>query len=254
MSVSSPPRSGKLLRVLGVAFGLAIAIGSTVGVGILRNPSGVAGQLGSYWLIMFAWVLGGVYCMLGANYLAELATMTPKAGGFYVHAHRAFGDYGGFVVGWSDWANNALALGYIGVAFGEYASGLFFPGWAWGRVVCGVSILVILTAINWIGVRSGSGTQQVTSLIKSVALLAFVVACFAFGGQSSPGITRAAAAEPKTFWGALAAFVLAFQIVLGIMTGTMGRSIFPRRTPTRRGILSDRCLAGSHSSRRSTCL
>src|SRR5262245_34730223 len=103
---NSTSHSGKLLRVLGVGFGLAIAVGGTVGVGILRNPSAVAGHLGSYWPIMFAWVLGGVFCLLGANYLAELATMTPKAGGFYVHAHRAFGDYGGFIVGWSDWANN----------------------------------------------------------------------------------------------------------------------------------------------------
>src|SRR5204862_1911498 len=94
---------GKLLRILGVGFGLAVALGGTIGVGILRNPSAVAAHLGSYWLIMFAWVLGGVYCMLGANYLAELATMTPKAGGFYVHSRRAFGDYGGFIVGWSDW-------------------------------------------------------------------------------------------------------------------------------------------------------
>jgi len=224
-----PPKNaqhGKLLRILGVGFGLAIAIGSTVGVGILRNPGGVAEQLGSYWMIMFAWGLGGVYCLLGANYLAELATMTPKAGGFYVHAHRAFGDYGGFVVGWSDWANNTLALGYIGVVFGEYASALFFPGWAWGRIVCGVSILVILTAINWIGVRSGSETQQVTSLIKSVALVAFVIACFVFGGKAAGAAVQAAAAEPKGLLAGLAAFVLAFQIVLGTYDGYYGPIYF----------------------------
>ena len=63
--VSSPAPRGKLLRVLGVAFGLAIAVGAAIGVGILRNPGGVAGYLHSYWLIVFAWVLGGVYCMLG---------------------------------------------------------------------------------------------------------------------------------------------------------------------------------------------
>ena len=84
-------KSGKLLRILGVGFGLAVGIGGTIGVGILRNPSGVAEQLPSVWLIMLAWTLGGVYCLLGANYLAELATMLPKAGGLYVYARRAFG-------------------------------------------------------------------------------------------------------------------------------------------------------------------
>jgi len=224
--VSSPAPRGKLLKVLGLAFGLAIAIGSAVGVGILRNPGGVAAQLGSYWLIVFAWVLGGVYCLLGANYLAELATMTPKAGGFYVHAHRAFGDYGGFVVGWSDWANNTLALSYVCVAFGEYAAGLFFPGWTLGRIVSGLSILIILTAINWVGVRSGSGTQQLTSLIKSVALLVFVAACFVFVGPRPPEVAPVTTDQPATLLGGIGAFVLGFQIVLGTYDGYYGPVYF----------------------------
>ena len=70
-----PTQSGKLLKILGVGFGLAVGIGATVGVGILRSPGLIAEQLGSVWLIMLAWTLGGVYCLLGANYLAELATM-----------------------------------------------------------------------------------------------------------------------------------------------------------------------------------
>ncbi len=213
-------RHGQLLKILGVGFGLAVAIGGTVGVGILRNPSGVAAQLGSYWLIMLAWALGGVYCILGANYLAELATMTPKAGGLYVPSHRAFGDYGGFVVGWSDWANNTLALGFISVVFGEYASELFIPGQPWGRVVCSVSVLAVMTLVNLIGVRSGSGVQKVTSLLKAVALLAFVVACFAFGGHAVPETAQAAdGSSPKGLFAGLTAFVLAFQVVLSTYDG-----------------------------------
>ena len=90
-------KGGHLLRVLGVGFGLAVAVGGSVGVGILRNPGGVADQLGSFWPIILVWLLGGVYCLLSANNLAELATMVPKAGGFYVYAERAFGRYGGLL-------------------------------------------------------------------------------------------------------------------------------------------------------------
>ena len=140
--------SHHLLRILGVGFGLAIVIGGTVGVGILRSPGPITEQLGSVWLIMFAWVLGGVYALLGANYLCELATMVPKAGGYFVYAHRAYGSFGGFVVGWSDFIYNNLALAYIAVVFGEYSVSLFgmeFPG---ARVLISVSVLLLLSLLN----------------------------------------------------------------------------------------------------------
>src|SRR5438876_5674416 len=107
-SETETPFAGKnrLLRILGVPFGIAVIVGGTIGVGILRSPGAIAEQLHSVWLIILVWVLGGIYSVLGANYMAELATLVPKAGGPYVFAHRAYGNYGGFVVGWGDWLLN----------------------------------------------------------------------------------------------------------------------------------------------------
>lgn len=212
-------RRGKLLKVLGVGFGLAVAVGGTVGVGILRNPGGVAEQLGSPWLIVLAWTLGGIYCLLGANYTAELATMMPQAGGFYVYSERAFGRYGGFVVGWSDYLNGTLALGFISVVFGEYAAALFAPNLAGGRVIFSVSIIVILTIFNLFGVRAGSGIQKITSLLKAVALLAFVAACFVFGEQNNASATAETASVSTAGNSGLVAFVLAFQLIISTYDG-----------------------------------
>jgi basic amino acid/polyamine antiporter, APA family len=94
----------RMVRVLGTTFGIAICVGSTVGVGILRVPGEVTALLGGSAWSACAWLLGGVYLLLCANYLAELATMLPHVGGPYVYAHRAFGDLGGFVVGFCDWS------------------------------------------------------------------------------------------------------------------------------------------------------
>ncbi|MEO7674661.1 MAG: APC family permease, partial [Pyrinomonadaceae bacterium] len=213
--------SRKLLRILGVGFGLAVVIGGTVGVGILRNPGGVAEQIPSLWLIIFAWTLGGVYCLLGANYLAELATMIPKAGGYYVYAHRAFGDYGGFVVGWSDWLYGMLGLAFIAVVFGEYASGLLTPNLTGGRIIFSVTVLVVIALVNVIGLRSGSETQKLTSVLKTIALLAFVAACFIYGGNSHSAI-RSDAPVATASGGSFAqiiAFILAFQLVLSTYDG-----------------------------------
>jgi basic amino acid/polyamine antiporter, APA family len=212
---------GRLLHILGVGFGLAMAVGGTIGVGILRNPGGVAEQLGAFWPIVLAWLLGGVFCMLNANHVAELATMIPKAGGFYAYAERAFGKYGGFVVGWSDWLNNVLGLAFISVVFGEYALGLFAPDLSGGRVTFSLAALVSMTALNWIGLRSGSSTQKITAILKAGALLAFVAACFMFGGgQASSGaaIVETAGASAGLFAG-LTAFVLAFQMILSTYDG-----------------------------------
>ena len=205
-----------LLRILGLGFGLAIVVGGTIGVGILRSPGPIAEQLGSVWLILFVWILGGVYSLLGANYLAELATMIPKAGGYFVYAHRAYGPYGGFVVGWSDWLYNNLALGFIAVVFGEYTVTLFGLQFAGARVVVSVSILALLAALNWIGLRSGSTTQKITSLLKCLALIAFVAACFIYGGGSSPAGSSIPSAAPVV---GIVAFVIAFQMVLSTYDG-----------------------------------
>jgi len=218
--VPTATKSGKLLRILGVGFGIAVGIGGTVGVGILRNPGGVAEQIPSVWLIMLAWTLGGIYCLLGANYLAELATMISKAGGFYVYAHRAFGSYGGFVVGWSDWINQTLGLAFISIVFGEYAAKLFAPNLPGGRIIFSVSVVIAIALLNLIGLRAGCETQKITSALKAVALIAFVAACFIFGGQQTPtDAAPTSAASPTGFFTPLFAFILAFQLVLSTYDG-----------------------------------
>src|SRR5688572_25835899 len=85
---TGPHRRG-LLRVLGVTFGLAVTVGNTIGAGILRAPGEVAAQLPSTAWYLAAWVLGGLYALLGAVSLAELGTMLPRSGGMYVFARHA---------------------------------------------------------------------------------------------------------------------------------------------------------------------
>ena len=211
----------KLRRILGVPFGVAVIVGGTVGVGILRSPGAVAEHLNSFWMIALVWVLGGVYSLLGANYMAELASSLPSAGGPYVYARRAFGDYGGFVVGWGDWLLNVLSLSYMCIVFGEYSAAVLSNDGASNQTIFAVAILSVITALNWIGVRAGSGTQQITSAVKAIALLGFVAVCFIYGGN---GIAHQpnAVADPATVtstFATLTAFVLAFQLVLGTYSG-----------------------------------
>ena len=109
-----------LLRVLGVSFGLAVTLGSTIGVGILRTPGTVAAQLGNVRLVVAIWLVGGLYALVGTLAVAELATMLPQAGGWYVYARRALGEYAGFVVGWINCAAFCASSASIAIALGDY--------------------------------------------------------------------------------------------------------------------------------------
>src|SRR5262245_56679590 len=82
--VRSP--AGHLRRLLGLGFGLAVIVGSTIGVGILRTPELVACHLHGAAAILLLWLVGGLYTLLGAVCLAELGTAVPRAGGYYAYA------------------------------------------------------------------------------------------------------------------------------------------------------------------------
>src|ERR1700733_11661967 len=171
------PRSGHLLRVLGAGFGIAVGVGTTIGSGILRTPGEIAGQLGSVPLVIGVWALGGVYALLCCSSITELGTMLPNAGGFYVYASRAFGQRIGFVVGCCNAVVEAVAMAYLSVALGEFAAGLFPRLDGHVRLV-GVSGLILLTLLNWIGLRPGSRAQEFTSAAKALGLIGLVIACF----------------------------------------------------------------------------
>jgi APA family basic amino acid/polyamine antiporter len=209
----------KLLRILGLGFGLAVVVGGTIGVSIFRLPGPTAALLGNTWLILGIWTLGGIFILLNANYMAELATMIPKAGGPYVYARHAYGDFAGFVVGWSDWLGNVAAVGFLPIAFAEYAIALFAPSFA-GVTIVAVAFLLLITFLNWIGLRSGSGTQKLTSLLKAIGLLSLVVACFALGGHhSSTNVGTTTLAAPASSFALFVAIVLSFQLILGAYGG-----------------------------------
>jgi APA family basic amino acid/polyamine antiporter len=168
--------SGQLRRVLGVGFGLAVSIGGTIGVGILRTPGLVAEQLHLPSLILLLWVVGGVYTLLGASCLTELGVMLPRAGGFYVYVRRAFGNTAGFAVGWTDWLMYCSVLGYLSIAIAEFIAAL---GLLPGNAIRFLSILILVSivALQWFGIRISSLFQEVTTSLKCVAFLVLVATC-----------------------------------------------------------------------------
>jgi APA family basic amino acid/polyamine antiporter len=194
---------GTLLRVLGTGFGIAAVIGSVIGVGILRVPSELAANLHSPVLFIGIWLVGATVAALGANCVAELAVMLPKAGGPYVYVRRAYGDYPGFLIGWVDWFLQVGSAAFILVALGEYGIRLApaFPG---GPQALGLAAITSLFIVHASGLRAGSRSQEVLSAAKAAAFLGVALVCL----FAAP--TRAATAEINapsgdiSFWALLA--------------------------------------------------
>jgi APA family basic amino acid/polyamine antiporter len=170
-------RAARLRQVLGVAFGVTVIVGNTIGAGILRTPGEVAAQLPNAALYFSVWIAGGLYALLGALCLAELGTLLPESGGQYVYARRAFGEYAGFIVGWSDWISTCGTTAAVSIVIGEYTAALI-PALA-GRVVAiALSVTIGFALLQWRGVTWGSRTQEITGFLKIGAFVAIVVACF----------------------------------------------------------------------------
>lgn len=89
---------GRLLRILGTGFGLAVILGATVGGEILRLPGGVAKLLPTLSGQLAAWSAGGLYALLCASLFAELGTRVPRTGGLTAFADEGLGPFAGFLV------------------------------------------------------------------------------------------------------------------------------------------------------------
>ena len=196
-----------LLPVLGLFFGIAVSIGGTLGVGILRQPGAVASYLRTPWLIMLMWLAGAGYSSVGAANVSELATMIPRAGGFYVFAREAMGDQMGFAVGWSDFLANAAAVAYAAMTTVEFVARIW-PGLRPHGVLAASAMIVAFAGTQWFGVRISGRVQQVASATAAVALLSLVAACFTVPAP----LASATRLPPATSF--VAAMVLAIQSIV----------------------------------------
>jgi APA family basic amino acid/polyamine antiporter len=210
-TVSSRPTigRGRLLQVLGMWFGMAVAVGNAIAAGIVRTPGEIAKTLPNAWLFIGVWVAGGLYALFGASSMAELGTAIPRSGGQYNFSRRALGDYAGFIVGWSDWLSTC-GTAVVAIVIAEY-SGHLFPGLAGHIKLIAAAIVLGFGILQWRGVRWGSRAQLVTAVMKTAALMILVVTCFILGSHA-----RATSAATTALPSLPAGWPLAVAIVLGL--------------------------------------
>jgi len=179
------PRSVGLLQTVAVSVGVAI------GSGIFRVPATVASQLQAPGAILVCWVLGGIIALCGALSVAELAGAMPRSGGIFAYLLEAYGPLPAFLFGWTELVViRAAALGAIATIFAEYL-GYFWPLTpAQVRHVAALAI-VLIGAINYLGVQRAAVLQSITTALKYGALLALGLLAFTATGGSGAHFTPA---------------------------------------------------------------
>ena len=196
MSSADSAGEGAPRQVLGLGDATAIIVGLIIGAGIFKAPSTVAAGSGGEIAMVLCWIAGGVLSFVGAMCYAELATAYPSVGGEYHFIGRAFGRVPAFFYAWA--RMTVIVAGSIAVfafVFGDYVSRLLDLG-SHSSSIYAALIVVVLTAVNIVGIRAGKATQNVFTVLLVLGLVAVLAA----GLFVAPGAATAPSASPAPSW------------------------------------------------------
>ena len=196
-----PPARGGLLPSLGLFSTIMLVAGGVIGSGIFRKPGVMAAQLGSPEALLGVWLLAGVITLFGALTNAEIAAAIPETGGQFVFFDRLYGPFVAFLYGWAAFivfqTGSITAVCYVFAEYGmqlvplpslpEASTALSFHVPFIGDITplkdfttkcIAAAVIIILTAINYLGVKFGGLVQNVVTLAKLAAMLTLVILVF----------------------------------------------------------------------------
>jgi len=221
------PQGCELARDLGASHAAAIVVGTIIGSGIFLVPAEMMQAVGSSALVCLAWVVGGLLSFFGALTYAELGSMRPEAGGEYVYLRDGYGPLAGFLYAWT-WfliakpASIASVTAGLVRILGTFGMLSFLPkqllhvpvAITWGQLVAIVATLLI-TGLNYIGIRKAGDFQLVFTLLKIAMIAAIVV----LGFMAASGTWRHFATSFAGAKGGVAGFMAALVAALWAYDG-----------------------------------
>ncbi len=195
----------------------AIVVGIIIGASIFVQPSAVTGQVHNATGVLAVWLSSGLLTVIGALVIAELSSAWPQTGGVYVFLRNAYSPAVGFLWGWAMfWTMHTGIVAAIAMVFARYVGSFVTLGDAGARVVA-IAAVLVLSAVNYVGVRPASAVQAALTLVKVAAILLIIAVAFSLGGSAHtaavaivPTAALAAPITPTAFISALIAGLFAF--------------------------------------------
>jgi APA family basic amino acid/polyamine antiporter len=197
-----------LFRSIGLTQATAMVVGTIVGASIFVQPSEVSRAVPSFSGMLLVWVVAGALTWFGASICAELTSAYPRTGGVYVFLREMFSPAIGFLWGWAMfWSMHSGIIAAIAMVFGRYASTIV-PMGDLGIRLTAVGGIMVLSAVNYRGVRPGSALQTALTIAKVAAIVLLLVLLLVTGTTRLP--ESVAPVQAGGFLRALVAGLFAF--------------------------------------------
>lgn len=185
--MSQPGSAEQPQRLLDPLGAVALILGVVIGAGIFKTPALVASLSGDVGWTLGVWLLGALISVMGALCYAELCSAYPHAGGDYHFLHRAFGRNVSFLYAWARaTVINPGAIALLAFVFGDYFSQALSLG-PYSSALWALLIVLLLTAVNMLGIHASSRIQFWLILFEVLGLIAVVVAGFSVEAGDSGG-------------------------------------------------------------------
>lgn len=199
---------------MGLPHATALVVGTIIGASIFVQPSEITGNVPSISGIFLVWLISGLMTFFGAMVCAELSSIFTRSGGVYVYLKEAYSPSIGFLWGWAMfWSIHSGVIAAVSVIFARYAI-YFFPMNDGVLKAVAISAIVLLSAINYLGVKQGSTLQTVFTLGKIIVIVLIILAGFILGSRVPEHFARGGSVNTdipvSSFFLALVAGLFAF--------------------------------------------
>ena len=223
-----------LSRSLKLPHATALVVGTILGSAVFVQASELTEHVPRIWAVLLAWTVSGVLTLFGALACAELASAFPRTGGVYVFLKETYSPLAGFLWGWAMfWVMHSGIIAAMATVFGRYTA-FFYPMETTGIRAVAVCAIVVISGLNYVGVKRSSTVQTTFTAGKVVAVALIVIVGFAVGSRLpdhfQQGATTAhAAVGSQGFLLALVAGLFAFG-GWHVVTYTAEETVNPERT------------------------
>ena len=217
---------------MGLRHALAMVVGIILGASIFIQASEITRLVPNTRIVMLAWLAAGALTLCGALVCAELSAAFPQTGGVYVFLHRVFSPALGFLWGWAMfWSIHSGIIAAIAVILARYLA-YFVPLGETAIRSMAIAAILLLSGINYLGVRLGGAVQLVLTTAKVLAVILLVALLFWFGGPVRHALPPEAP-MPSTSLGVFGLAIAAGLFAFGgwhMVTYSSGETLDPEHT------------------------